>query len=100
MGTATVEDISRTIPARGNIDITTKNIMGVRIPKVTLTENKYDYSEKIRGSVYASSKLYDASEKFDSAYPQLMKLAETEETIRRLGEEIKKPKEESTPSNT
>ncbi|MFZ2454856.1 MAG: V-type ATP synthase subunit D [Candidatus Altiarchaeia archaeon] len=92
MGTASVEGIAGTVPARGNVGIVTKNVMGVRIPQVTLTENKYDYSEKIKGSVYASSKLYDASDKFDAAYPQLMKLAETEETIRRLGEEIKKTK--------
>jgi len=92
MGTANVEDIAGTIPEKGEINISSKNVMGVRIPQVNLTLNKHEYDEKIRGSVYSSSKLYDASEKFDKAYDELIRLAETEETIRRLGEEIKKTK--------
>jgi V/A-type H+-transporting ATPase subunit D len=92
MGTANVEAVSESAPTKGEINISSKNVMGVRIPQIQISEHKAESEEKIRDSVYASSKLYDASDKFDKAYIELIRLAETEETIRRLGEEIKKTK--------
>lgn len=92
-GTANVESIASTAPEKGALEISSRNIMGVRIPKIDLVENKQAADWKNQGSVaFTSTKLYEASDKFDKAYAEMIKLAETEETIRRLGEEIKKTK--------
>lgn len=92
-GTANVESIAATVPEKGRLEITSRNIMGVRIPKIELVENKEAAQWRNQGSVaFTSTKLYEAAEKFDAAYFGMVKLAETEETIRRLGDEIKKTK--------
>ncbi len=90
-GTVNVESYAATSPEKGTLNISSRNIMGVRIPKIELVENKAS-QEKTYGSAFTSSKLDDAQEKFDKAYMDMIRLAETEETIRRLGEEIKKTK--------
>lgn len=91
MGSRSVESVASIVPEKGSIKMSTRNVMGVQIPKMTVSENSAD-PEMIYASVYASSKLSDASENFNKAYDEIVKLAETEETIRRLGEEIKKTK--------
>lgn len=90
-GTANVESIAVTSPEKGSLNISSRNIMGVRIPKIELVVNAAA-QERTYGSVFTSAKLDDAQEKFDKAYTDMIRLAETEETIRRLGEEIKKTK--------
>ncbi|MBN2251210.1 MAG: V-type ATP synthase subunit D [Candidatus Altiarchaeota archaeon] len=91
-GKATVESIAATSPGKGSLKISTKNIMGVHIPSIAVEETQAGKFEKTPGTVHASTKLNEASEKFDKAYMEAIKLAETEETIRRLGDEIKKTK--------
>ena len=90
-GTTNVESIAATSHEKGSLNISTRNIMGVRIPKIELVENA-TAKERTYGSAFMSSKLDDAAEKFEKAYLEMIRLSETEETIRRLGGEIKKTK--------
>ena len=91
IGAQTTEGIASSVPEKKEIDVKTRNIMGVKIPKIEVV-NKEIPAGSISGSAYNSTKLYESEKDFDKAYENLVKLVETEETVRRLGEEIKKTK--------
>ncbi len=72
------------------VNVTSKNIMGVRIPSIqgvaverSLTERGYS----IEGS---SAKFDDAVQSFETAMQKILKLAETENALNRLLTEIEK----------
>lgn len=92
MGTASVEGIAVATPEKGSIEMSSKNIMGVGIPEIEFLEDKSGLDEGLYGLAFTSSKLDDASQKFDLALKKTIKLIGIEEIIRRLGEEIKKTK--------
>jgi V/A-type H+-transporting ATPase subunit D len=69
----------------------TRNIMGVKIPKIEVIKKDVP-AGTITGSAYTTTKLYESKKDFEKAYDDLVRLVEIEETVRRLGEEIKKTK--------
>lgn len=83
-----VQSISSATPEVEGVDITFGNIFGVRVPKTEFRKgervvDKYDLA-------FTSSKLDEAVDDFEKALEQVINLVEKEETIRLLGEEIKK----------
>jgi V/A-type H+-transporting ATPase subunit D len=90
-GTQTTEGIASTVPEKNTLDIKTRNIMGVKIPKIEVIKKDVP-AGTITGSAYTTTKLYESKKDFEKAYDDLVRLVEIEETVRRLGEEIKKTK--------
>jgi len=90
MGSYNVESIASAMPESKKIDISLKNIMGVRIPKISLVKEE---GVELGGEYiipFTSAKIDDSVKNFNVVLEKLIKLAETEETIIRLGDEIKK----------
>ncbi len=78
---------AKTVP---EVEVTAKNIMGVKIPEITATKVKRNIFE--RGySVHGSSAKFDeAVEAFENALNQVIELAETETALKRLIREIER----------
>ncbi len=90
MSQGNVKAIASSTPELSGINITFRNIVGVKVPKI-----EYSADEKSRGGydlTFTSSKLDEACDDFNQALKHILNLVETEEAIRRLGEEIKRTK--------
>jgi V/A-type H+-transporting ATPase subunit D len=87
----TIEGISHGMPPRGEISIKKDNIFGVEIPKIELLTAEKSGETPKRYSLIAtsSSKVDEAIKEFQEIFLDMLKLVEREETMRRLGEEIK-----------
>lgn len=79
-------------PETAFINVEMKNIMGVSIPEIDLEERDEEEREKNYSLISASSRLDDSKENFEKILEKLVQLIEVEETVRRLGEEIRKTK--------
>jgi len=82
-----VEAIANAIPESGEILIEKSNIFGVEIPKIKFLKKDNAVSEYETTST--SSKLDEARRDFSEIFLDILKLVEAEESMRRLGEEIK-----------
>lgn len=75
------------------IDVDSRNIMGVRVP---IVEAGGDVERKVTERGYSlqetSAKIDEASEKFEEAFQAILELAEAEEIVRLLAREIEKTK--------
>jgi len=93
MASSSVESIAYATPEIKKVEMGMRNIMGVKIPEMKLVSespaemDSGGYSYTITST---SSKLDDAVRNFNIAVESIVKFVELEETIRRLGEEIKK----------
>ena len=90
MSSNSVKAIASSTPELEGIDITLGNIMGVKVPEIELITT--EAPKERYGLTFTSSKLDEACDDFDRAVKQILDLIKIEETIRRLGEEIKKTK--------
>ncbi len=93
MTTALVESIAHATPEIKRVKIGIRNIMGVKIPKMELaseTTVKADSGGYTYTITSSSSKLDDAVRNFNITVDHIIKFVELEETIRKLGSEIKK----------
>ncbi|VVB99565.1 V-type ATP synthase subunit D [uncultured archaeon] len=91
-GVLEVESIAMSVKRAPLIDVKPKNVMGVHIPAIkgeyvskTLSQRGYS----IAGS---SAKIDEAAEGFEKALEIILKLAETENALKRLIKEIEKTK--------
>jgi V/A-type H+-transporting ATPase subunit D len=88
MGSSGIETIAESIPPTREIEFSFQNIMGVKIPKLVKEEG-----EELKYTlIFMTPKLEEAMKNFSSASRQLIRLIESEETVRRVGSEIKKVK--------
>jgi V/A-type H+-transporting ATPase subunit D len=90
MSSNNVKAVASSTPELGDINITFGNILGVKVPNIEFStdeipKERYDLA-------FTSSKLDDACDAFDQALKQILEMVETEEAVRRLGEEIKRTK--------
>lgn len=92
MGQDRVEDATGSIPALGDVDMRTVNIMGVHVPKVEYDAIPSRAGEPLYGYLDTSAKLDEACERFRKLLLDMLKLAEVEGTIERLAIEIEKTK--------
>jgi len=89
MSADSVESISAATPQRVEVKLAIGNIMGVRIPRITAVDID---APRVYTPISTSSKLDEAMDDFDNASRQTIRVVEIEETIRLIGEEIKKTK--------
>ena len=86
LSTENVESIASATPEGGEVFIEKNNIFGVEIPKIDIRgyEKKASYETSA-----TSSKLDEAKKEFSEIFLELLNLVESEESMRRLGSEIK-----------
>lgn len=89
MSTDSVESIAYATPQKIEVNLAIGNIMGVKIPRITTVNIEVP---KVYTPISTSSKLDETIEDFENASRQVLHLVEIEETIRRIGNEIKKTK--------
>ena len=70
------------------VDIAGKNIMGVPVPVIQKKSVALNVMERGYGLIGTSSRINEAAEKFEAEMDMIIRLAETETTLRRLGNEI------------
>lgn len=70
------------------VDISGKNIMGVPVPVIQKTSVALNVMQRGYGLIGTSSRINEAAEKFEAEMDMIIRLAETETTLRRLGNEI------------
>jgi V/A-type H+-transporting ATPase subunit D len=70
------------------VDITGKNIMGVSVPVIEKKRVSKTILERGYGVIATSARIDETAERFEAELDLLIKLAETETAMRRLGAEI------------
>jgi V/A-type H+-transporting ATPase subunit D len=70
----------------------TKNIMGVSVPIMETGELVRRVHERGYGLLSTNAKLDDAAKSFEEALSLIVKLAEVEESVRRIAQEVEKTK--------
>lgn len=92
MGPLKVEEVAIGIPPILELDVSTRNVMGVRVPLLRVEEKSESTLISSYGFTDTSAKLDEAVEKFRDALKAIIRLAETEAAVKRLAEEIEKTK--------
>jgi V/A-type H+-transporting ATPase subunit D len=88
-GTPEIQSIAESTPPSKEIEFSFRNIMGVKIPQIVEGEKTEGMKYTL---VFMTPKLEEAMVNFSAASQQLIRLIESEETVRRVGSEIKKVK--------
>jgi len=70
------------------VDISGKNIMGVPVPVIEKKRISKNMLERGYGIITTSARIDETAEKYEAELDMLIKLAETETAMRRLGAEI------------
>lgn len=70
------------------VEISGKNIMGVPVPVIQKSSVALNVMERGYGLIGTSSRINEAAKKFEAEMDMIIRLAETETTLRRLGNEI------------
>ena len=91
-GKAEVEAVSMAIDSNPSVSIEVKNVMGLKIPAITAQVSEKPLMERGYSIVGTSAKIDDAAESFSRALVLIVRLAETENAIRKLIREIEKTK--------
>jgi V/A-type H+-transporting ATPase subunit D len=93
LGTLRVAEASLAVQPSGGIErIESRNIMGIRVPTLELKEIRRTLLERGYGLTTTSSRLDEASRRFEAVLKTIGELAEIEKSIRLLAEEIEKTK--------
>ena len=91
-GVAEVENISLAVQKAPGIDIEVKNVMGLRISKIEAKTSEHTLMERGYSIVGSSAKIDEAASEFEKVLVLIVRLAETENAIRKLIREIEKTK--------
>jgi V/A-type H+-transporting ATPase subunit D len=92
LGSRDIEQISDITLRDIDIDVSIKNIMGVSIPVLKAYDLVRKVNERGYGFLSTTAKLDDAAKNFEESLTLLLNLAEVEESVRRIAEEIEKTK--------
>lgn len=90
MGPLQLDELALTTPTNVELDIESRNVMGVSIP--ILQTKEITTSKRLFSLLGTSAKLDDAVEKFKTALRDIINLAEVEASLKRMAEEIEKTK--------
>jgi V/A-type H+-transporting ATPase subunit D len=91
LGPAKLVELSIDLPHSVDVDVDTKNIMGVRVPILKVREEAQ--TEAVPYNVIdTTAKMDEAVDRFRQAVKMIVRLAETEIAVRKLAEEIEKTK--------
>ena len=91
-GSAEVEGVAMAIDANPSVSIQVKNVMGLKIPSIQAEVSEKPLMERGYSIIGTSAKIDDSTEAFSRALVLIVKLAETENAIRKLIREIEKTK--------
>jgi V/A-type H+-transporting ATPase subunit D len=92
LGSRDLEQISGITLRDINLDFMTKNIMGVSVPIMKVDNLIRRVHERGYGFLSTNAKLDDAAKNFEESIVSVVKLAEIEESVRRIAEEVEKTK--------
>jgi len=92
LGSRDIEQISDITLRDIDIDFSIKNIMGVSIPLLKGYNLVRKVNERGYGFLSTNAKLDDAAKSFEESLLLLINLAEVEESVRKIAEEIEKTK--------
>jgi len=92
LGSRDLEQISGITLRDINLDFMTKNIMGVSVPIMKVDNLIRRVHERGYGFLSTNAKLDDAAKNFEESILSIVKLAEVEESVRRIAEEVEKTK--------
>ncbi|MDP3765776.1 MAG: V-type ATP synthase subunit D [Nanoarchaeota archaeon] len=90
-GDLKIKSIAMAIKDIPDIKLTTKNIMGVKVPKIESSEIKKAFMERGYG-VYNSSSIDEAAAAYEKVVEKIILAAEVETSMRKLLNEIEKTK--------
>ena len=90
-GDLKVKSIAMAIKDIPDVKLTTKNIMGVKVPKIEASEIKKAFMERGYG-VYNSSAIDEAATAYEKVVEKVILAAEVETSMRKLLNEIEKTK--------
>lgn len=92
LGSRDIEQISDITLRDIDLDFMTKNIMGVSIPVISIGNLVRKINERGYGLLSTNAKLDDAAKSFEECLTLIVSLAEVEESVRRIAEEVEKTK--------
>jgi len=92
LGSRDLEQISGITLRDINLDFMTKNIMGVSVPIMKADHLIRRVHERGYGFLSTNAKLDDAAKNFEESILSIVKLAEIEESVRRIAKEVEKTK--------
>jgi len=92
LGSRDLEQISGITLRDINLDFMIKNIMGVSVPIMKIDNLIRRVHERGYGFLSTNAKLDDAARNFEESILLIVKLAEVEESVRRIAEEVEKTK--------
>jgi len=92
LGSRDLEQISGITLRDINLDFMIKNIMGVSVPIMRVDNLIRRVHERGYGFLSTNAKLDDAAKNFEESILSIVKLAEVEESVRRIAEEVEKTK--------
>ena len=90
-GDLKVKSIAMAIKDIPDVKLTTKNIMGVKVPKIESSEIKKAFMERGYG-IYNSSAIDEASAAYEKVVEKIILASEVETSMRKLLNEIEKTK--------
>jgi V/A-type H+-transporting ATPase subunit D len=92
LGSRDLDQISGITLRDINVDFMTKNIMGVSVPIMKVNNVIRRVHERGYGFLSTNAKLDDAARTFEESIGSIVRLAEVEESVRRIAEEVEKTK--------
>jgi len=92
LGSRDIEQISAITLRDIGLDFTTKNIMGVSVPVMKIDDLVRRINERGYGLLSTNAKLDDAAKNFEESLLVIVRLAEVEESVRRIAQEVEKTK--------
>jgi len=92
LGMIRVIESSMAVKETGEVEIRSRNIMGVKVPVLQMEQTRRSLLERGYGLIDTSSQLDEAASKFESSLQVVIELAEVEKSIRLLAEEIESTK--------
>jgi len=92
LGLQDIEQISGVTLRDIELGLMVKNIMGVSVPVMNINNLVRKINERGYGFLGTSAKLDDAAKSFEETLLLIVKLAEAEESVRRIAQEVEKTK--------
>ena len=92
MGTLEVKSSAMAVRAIPDVELEEKNLIGVKIPKLTMAEDERNIMNRGYSPIMTSVTLDEAAKNFEDALKKVIELAEIEKTIKMLAEEVEKTK--------
>jgi len=90
-GDLKIKSIALAIKQTPEVSLTTKNIMGVKVPKIESSELKKQFLERGYG-IYNSASIDEAADSYEKLLEKILTAAEVETSMRKMLKEIEKTK--------